>query len=289
MYVRRNGLVKPCCFARDSAPALGNIARTGRKTSGAAGRSGRCGIRSFRASIPNTPASRAFAAASGRKPTSSASEFATTSSGPGTVAHRSARAPLTMFRRRVLSLPGIVTRLPATAHPAEAHVDVVLPVHNAGRDLESCLQSIARHTSHLYRLILIDDGSTDEGIAGILDRLAESAPEALVIRRPENRGFVATVNEGLALSTAPYAVILNSDTVVTSRWLEKLVAVARSRPDVATVTPLTNNGTICSIPRLNEPQRHPAGLRHRHVCRRLSSTGRCGDFPRHPPASGSAC
>ena len=69
----------------------------------------------------------------------------------------------------------------------------------------------------------------------------------------------STVNEGLAMSAAGDVVILNSDTVVSRRWLQKMMAVARARPDVATVTPLTNNGTICSVPNVLEDNAIPEG------------------------------
>jgi glycosyltransferase involved in cell wall biosynthesis len=42
-------------------------------------------------------------------------------------------------------------------------------------------------------------------------------------------------------------VVLNADTVVTEGWLDRL-ADAAAAPDVATVTPLTNSGSICTLP-----------------------------------------
>ena len=81
----------------------------------------------------------------------------------------------------------------------------------------------------------------------LLKAIDTAVTSVVVIDRPDNRGFVRTVNEGLQLSLSNDAVFLNTDTVVTARWLDKMIAVAQSRPDVATVTPLTNSGTICSV------------------------------------------
>ncbi|HXT70409.1 MAG TPA: glycosyltransferase [Vicinamibacterales bacterium] len=139
-----------------------------------------------------------------------------------------------------------------------AEVDIVIPIHNAATELEACIASVASRTRRPFRLIAIDDGSTDPGIGHILQALSETS--AIVIRRVQRRGFTTTVNEGLALSSAPYVVLLNSDTVVTDGWLDGLIAAAESRPAVATVTPLTNNGTVCSVPDLNAPGELPAGL-----------------------------
>jgi glycosyltransferase involved in cell wall biosynthesis len=54
-------------------------------------------------------------------------------------------------------------------------------------------------------------------------------------------------------------VLLNSDTVVTERWLDKLQAAAASAADIATVTPFSNDATICSIPRALAVNALPAG------------------------------
>lgn len=138
-------------------------------------------------------------------------------------------------------------------------VDVILPIYNAADDLAACIASVARHTRCPFRLVLINDGSTDPRVAWWLDGIRGAAARLIVIDRPDNRGFARTVNEGFALSPDADVVVLNSDTVVSARWLEKIAAVARSRPEVATVTPLTNNGTICSVPIALEDNALPAG------------------------------
>ena len=137
-----------------------------------------------------------------------------------------------------------------TDSPAKASgpvVSIILPLFNAADVATTCLASVARHTSTPFRLLLINDGSTDPRVRALLAGLG-SISGLVVVDRPDNLGFVVTINEGLALTPNGDVVILNSDTVVTSGWLGKLCAVARSRSNVATVTPLTSNGTICSVP-----------------------------------------
>ena len=99
----------------------------------------------------------------------------------------------------------------------------------------------------------------DPQVSRLLAGLRGASPRLIVVDRPDNRGFVSTVNEGLAISASGDVIILNSDTVVSRDWLQKMIAVARSRPDVATVTPLTNNGTICSVPNVLEDNAIPEG------------------------------
>ena len=54
--------------------------------------------------------------------------------------------------------------------------------------------------------------------------------------------------------------MLNSDTIVTKNWLDKIHACAYSNDKIATVSPLSNNATICSIPEFCKPNNIPEGF-----------------------------
>lgn len=128
-------------------------------------------------------------------------------------------------------------------------LDVVIPIYDAFDNLCACLDAVLANTDVAFRLILINDGSTDPRISALLDDVRNAAPGLVVIDRDkDNRGFVQTANEGLRYSGTNDVVLLNSDTVVSRGWLPRLARAAESRPNVATVTPLTNNGTLCSVP-----------------------------------------
>ena len=132
-------------------------------------------------------------------------------------------------------------------------ITVIVPVYRGVDDVERCLQSVLRHagTSALdVRLLIIDDASPEPEVSAYLDELAStpSAVPIVLLRNPENLGFVATVNRGLRHTQDGDVVILNADTVVVEGWLDRMAAAA-SQPDVATVTPLTNFGSICTLPR----------------------------------------
>src|SRR5262249_31632988 len=63
-----------------------------------------------------------------------------------------------------------------------------------------------------------------------------------------NLGFVRSVNRGMQLHGDRDVVLLNSDTEVANDWLDRLHAAAYSDGKVATVTPFSNNATVCSYP-----------------------------------------
>ena len=79
-----------------------------------------------------------------------------------------------------------------------------------------------------------------------------------MLRLPARRGFAAASNAGIAAGRGD-VVLLNSDTHVTVGWLEKLRAAALSAPDIGTVTPFSNQATICSLPRFLAENTVPAG------------------------------
>ncbi|MBM3694366.1 MAG: glycosyltransferase [Actinobacteria bacterium] len=139
-------------------------------------------------------------------------------------------------------------------------VDVVVPVYNGHDATRRCLESVVAHTTgEGVRLVVADDASPDPRIPGLLAGFAARDPRVTVLRRPRNLGFVRNSNE--AMRQAPGdVVLLNSDTEVPPGWLERLRSVAHSSRRVGSVTPLSNNATICSVPQWLGPNHFPPGV-----------------------------
>lgn len=145
--------------------------------------------------------------------------------------------------------PLLLTR--ALSHPAVPHqqpVDIIVCVHNALDDVKACLESVRRHTRPPYRLVLVDDGSQ----APTRDFLAAHAREsgATLHRNEQAGGYTLAANQGMRLSTAPYVVLLNSDTVVSAEWLDRLIVCAESDPAIGIVGPLSNTASWQSVPEI---------------------------------------
>jgi len=140
----------------------------------------------------------------------------------------------------------------------EHKVDIIIPVYNAFEDLKLCLNSIYKNTDlEKNRLILINDNSTDESIKPYLDSLSSEKDNIIVIHNESNRGFSANINIGIGQSSENDVILLNSDTVVTANWVEKIVKCAYSSLEIGTVTPLSNNATLCSVPKFCEENKLP--------------------------------
>lgn len=127
-------------------------------------------------------------------------------------------------------------------------VDILIPVFNGFEILVRLINSIERHTAGDFRLLIGDDCSVDERIWPYLRELVDSVDfEVHCIRNSRNLGFIKTINK-LAGYARSHFIILNSDTIVTAGWLDKMVQPILDNPHIASVTPFTNAGTICSFP-----------------------------------------
>jgi O-antigen biosynthesis protein len=138
-------------------------------------------------------------------------------------------------------------------------IEIVVPVYNAPADLRACVESVIRHTTGDYALVLIDDASPDPAVRVYFDELAARGLSKLtLLRNDRNLGFTGTANRGLTRSRAD-VVLLNSDTIVTAGWLDALRRCAASDSRIGTITPFSNNAEICSFPRLCENEVWPEG------------------------------
>ena len=148
---------------------------------------------------------------------------------------------------------------------------VVVPVYDAVEDLERCLVSVLAHTDPATPILVIDDASPDPGVLAALERLASSALHTvLLLRHVVNTGFVGSCNDAFAACERHDVVLVNSDVVVAAEWLDRMVAAAASSNTVATVSTLTNHGTILSVPNRNRPGPMPEGLSVDEAARRIA-------------------
>lgn len=148
---------------------------------------------------------------------------------------------------RLFRVPEIEAVQPLSSHTVD--VDLIVCAHNALDDVKRCLESVIRHTRLPYSLIIVDDGSNDETHA-YLSAFAKSQ-NCLLIRNKEARGYTLAANQGLQKSQAQYVVLLNSDTVVTPLWLDRMTACGESDSRIGLVGPLSNAASWQSTPEIS--------------------------------------
>ena len=110
---------------------------------------------------------------------------------------------------------------------------VVILNWNGRQHLERFLGSVVSRTPRDIRIIVADNGSTDDSVAFT----AENYPTVETILLDRNYGFAEGYNRALAQVDADCFILLNSDVEVTERWTEPLLAVLERDPAVAAVAP----------------------------------------------------
>lgn len=134
---------------------------------------------------------------------------------------------------------------------------IIMPIYNAYDATKAAIESVIQHTDlKTNKLLLINDKSTDERIGELLSSYQD--PNIIVRHNQENLGFVKTVNIGMKFDKND-VLLLNSDTEVTANWLEKIKNCAYQDDNIATVTPLSNNATLASVPKAFVPSVLPEG------------------------------
>jgi GT2 family glycosyltransferase len=112
-------------------------------------------------------------------------------------------------------------------------VAIVILNFNGKKHLETFLPSVMNTSYSDAKIIIADNGSTDESLIF----LAANYPSITCLQRETNEGFAGGYNWALALVEADYYVLLNSDVEVTPNWLEPMVSLLDSNIHVAACQP----------------------------------------------------
>ena len=127
-------------------------------------------------------------------------------------------------------------------------IDIIVPVYRGLAQTRACLESVlATPATPPFEVVVVDDASPEPAIRDYVAALAREG-RVHAVHHPENQGFVRSVNEGMSLHRDRDVVLLNSDTEVANDWLARLAGAASGDARAATVTPFSNNATICSYP-----------------------------------------
>jgi len=111
-------------------------------------------------------------------------------------------------------------------------VSVVIVSWNTRTLLQKCLASVFECAGQVDLEVFVVDNASHDGSAEMVVR---EFPAVRLIRNTENRGFAAANNQALPLTRGRYVLLLNPDTVILERAIQKVVAFADTRPEVGVV------------------------------------------------------
>lgn len=162
------------------------------------------------------------------------------------------------------TLPIWVPPCPLTKTAKSVPVDVLIPVFSGFEETLACIQSAIesrRHNRTPHRLVVIEDATPLPALRKALKVLASKSKITLV-QNPSNLGFIRSMNRAMAMSLGKDVIWLNADTRVHGDWIDRLRQVASSDPQIASVTPFTNNGELMSFPKSRISQPMPSAAEH---------------------------
>ena len=153
-----------------------------------------------------------------------------------------------LFYRAGLKIANI-RPFPSKNNPIQYHVTAIKPLlkhkdplatililtYNAWAYTKQCIDSIKIKTKTPYKILVIDNGSTDETIQEL-----RKDPEIFHIENSCNLGFGRGFNIGLQLIDTPYFVISNSDVVVTALWLGAMIERINTDKNLVALGPVSN-------------------------------------------------
>lgn len=105
-------------------------------------------------------------------------------------------------------------------------VSIIIPLYNHARSLVACVESIRQQTHAVHEIIVIDDGSTDDGAA------VARALEGVTLIQQENAGAPAARNRGFAEATGEYVLFSDADVVMRPHMIETLAGALDAHPEV---------------------------------------------------------
>lgn len=117
-------------------------------------------------------------------------------------------------------------------HGLKPELSIVIVNWNTEDLLNTCLNSIITSAGNIaYEIIVIDNGSHDGSIAMV----RKNFPQVILVSNIDNVGFVKANNQGFRIATAPYVLMLNSDTEIIDSALEKTLSYFKTDPMVGAV------------------------------------------------------
>ena len=109
---------------------------------------------------------------------------------------------------------------------------VLIPLYNAEKYIAECIDSVLAQDFDDYEIIIVDDGSTDQG-GRIADRYQETHFQKIRVIHKENTGVLLTRRRLLQEAKGDYILWVDSDDVVKQSWMSDLYTeICKNDPDM---------------------------------------------------------
>lgn len=101
-------------------------------------------------------------------------------------------------------------------------ISIIVPIYNAEKYIDKCIQSILHQSFQDFELILVDDGSIDSSY--VICKSYENTDKRIHIIRKKNEGVSSARNCGLEIATGNYIAFVDSDDYIATDYIQTLVS-----------------------------------------------------------------
>lgn len=115
-------------------------------------------------------------------------------------------------------------------------LSIITPYYNTGPIFYETVETMVSQTLQQWEWIIVNDGSTAQGALDVLESLRNGNDPRIRIVDQKNQGLSSARNTGIATSCAPLLFFLDSDDLIETTTLEKLVWLLHSDPRLAFAT-----------------------------------------------------
>jgi dolichol-phosphate mannosyltransferase len=129
-------------------------------------------------------------------------------------------------------------------------LDIVIPVHNEGRNIVATLAALASSLSTPARVLICHDHPDDDTLPAIRGNPQSHAPLPVELVRNRGRGPHSAVMAGFAASTAPFILMYPADDDYNAAALDRMVALARGGCDIVCASRFMPGGAMVGCPPL---------------------------------------
>lgn len=105
-------------------------------------------------------------------------------------------------------------------------IEAVITSYNQGEYIREALDCVCSQTVIPAKIIVVDDGSTDEESKNVLEIISHGEyPTEVIIHRQENGGVSNARNNGISLTSAPYVLVMDGDDEIENTYIEKVMGL----------------------------------------------------------------
>ncbi len=124
--------------------------------------------------------------------------------------------------------------------------------YNGKEHVEECLESIMRQSYRKFKVVVIDNASSDSSLETLRD-YADKYSRVEVVENKENVGFAKAANQAIEIVDSKFVALVNNDAVLDRKWAEEMIraaddlinnSVLRS-PSMKILIPTTHYYSIC--------------------------------------------